>query len=55
MYMMMDADYYVASIFFVVCIIILNFWLINLFVAVITNTFSTIRAETKKSAFGAGT
>ena len=53
MYSMMDADYYAASIFFVVCIVILNFWLLNLFVAVITNTFSTIRAETKKSAFGA--
>lgn len=55
MYQMMDADFYAASVFFVVCVIVLNFWLINLFVAVITNTFSSIRAETKKSAFGAGT
>ncbi|KAG9050174.1 calcium channel protein [Tulasnella sp. UAMH 9824] len=55
MYQMMDSDFYAASIFFIVCIIILNFWLINLFVAVITNTFSSIRVETKKSAFGAGT
>ncbi|KAG8896276.1 calcium channel protein, partial [Tulasnella sp. 403] len=53
MYMMMDADFYVSCIFFIVCIVILNFWLINLFVAVITNTFSSIRAETKRSAFGA--
>lgn len=30
----------------------MNFWLINLFVAVITNTFKAIRAETKSSAFG---
>lgn len=55
MYQMMDSDFYAASIFFIVCIIIINFWLINLFVAVITNTFSSIRVETKKSAFGAGT
>ncbi|KAG8944623.1 calcium channel protein [Tulasnella sp. 424] len=55
MYMMMDSDFYAASIFFIICIIILNFWLINMFVAVITNTFSSIRVETKKSAFGAGT
>ncbi|KAJ7135581.1 hypothetical protein C8R44DRAFT_869303 [Mycena epipterygia] len=34
-------------------VVVLNFWLINLFVAVITNTFSAIRSETKKSAFGA--
>ncbi|OBZ73074.1 Calcium-channel protein cch1 [Grifola frondosa] len=38
---------------FIVCIVVLNFWLINLFVAVITNTFSAIRSDTKKSAFGA--
>ncbi|KAG9016762.1 calcium channel protein [Tulasnella sp. 427] len=55
MYQMMDSDFYAASIFFIVCIIVVNFWLINLFVAVITNTFSSIRVETKKSAFGAGT
>lgn len=55
MYTMMDADFYVSSIFFIVCIVILNFWLINMFVAVITNTFGSIRAGTKKSAFGSGT
>lgn len=55
MYDMMDSDFYTASIFFIVCIVILNFWLVNMFVAVITNTFGAIRAETKKSAFGAGT
>ena len=33
--------------------IVLNFWLINLFVAVITNTFSAIRTETRSSAFSA--
>ena len=44
-----------VSCFFLIyyCVIVLNFWLINLFVAVITNTFAAIRAQTKKSAFGA--
>jgi hypothetical protein len=50
---MIDAEFFISSIFFVVCIVVLNFWLINLFVAVITNTFQAIRAQTKKSAFGA--
>lgn len=53
MYQMMDAEFFISSVFFIVCIIVLNFWLINLFVAVITNTFSAIRSDTQKSAFGA--
>ncbi|KAJ6570981.1 Ion transport protein-domain-containing protein [Mycena vulgaris] len=53
MYGMIDSEYFIVSIFFILCVIVLNFWLINLFVAVITNTFSAIRSETKKSAFGA--
>ncbi|CDO68509.1 hypothetical protein BN946_scf184998.g6 [Trametes cinnabarina] len=53
MYQMMDSEFFVSCFFFIVCIIVLNFWLINLFVAVITNTFSAIRSDTKKSAFGA--
>lgn len=53
MYSMIDAEFFVSCIFFIVCIIVLNFWLINLFVAVITNTFSAIRSQTHKSAFGA--
>jgi hypothetical protein len=51
MYGMMDADFFVSCVFFIVCLIILNFWLINMFVAVITNTFSEIMVETKHSAF----
>lgn len=50
---MMDAEFFVSCFFFIVCVIVLNFWLINLFVAVITNTFSAIRKDTHKSAFGA--
>ncbi|KAK7696443.1 hypothetical protein QCA50_001100 [Cerrena zonata] len=53
MYQMMDSEFYVSALFFIVCIIVLNFWLINLFVAVITNTFSAIRKDTQRSAFGA--
>jgi len=55
MYNMMDADFFVSCFFFIICVIILNFWLINLFVGVITSTFSNIRAETNRSAFGAET
>ena len=50
---MMDSEIYISALFFIVCIIVLNFWLINLFVAVITNTFSAIRKDTQRSAFGA--
>lgn len=53
MYDMIDAEFFISCLFFIVCIVVLNFWLINLFVAVITNTFSAIRSDTKKSAFGA--
>ncbi|KAG8724518.1 calcium channel protein, partial [Ceratobasidium sp. 395] len=55
MYQMMDTDFYISFAFFIVCVVVLNFWLINLFVAVITNMFGIIRVETKKSAFGATT
>ncbi|KAH8826844.1 Ion transport protein-domain-containing protein [Flagelloscypha sp. PMI_526] len=53
MYTMMDSEFFVSAFFFIIAVIVLNFWLINLFVAVITNTFGLIRSETKKSAFGA--
>ncbi|TEB23953.1 high-affinity cell membrane calcium channel [Coprinellus micaceus] len=53
MYSMIDAEFFVSCFFFIIAIIVLNFWLINLFVAVITNSFAAIRSETKKSAFGA--
>ncbi|KAF8639058.1 hypothetical protein AX17_001754 [Amanita inopinata Kibby_2008] len=53
MYSVVDAEFFVSCIFFIAGIIILNFWLFNLFVAVITHTFSAIRSVTNKSAFGA--
>lgn len=53
MYDMVDADYYTAVIFFIVGIILLNFWLANLFVAVITHSFAALSAQTEHSAFAA--
>lgn len=53
MYDMMDSEFFISCLFFIFGVVIINFWLLNLFVAVITNTFSAIREETKKSAFGA--
>jgi len=48
MYDMIDADYYASCLYFVIGLILLNFFLANLFVAVITNTFSVITGETKQ-------
>jgi hypothetical protein len=53
MYRAMDSDFFSSAFFFLVAVVVLNFWLINLLVAVVVNTFGDIRAETKKSAFGA--
>ena len=53
MYLAMDSDFYSSSLYFLLAVIVLNFWLINLLVAVVINTFKGIRAETKRSAFGA--
>ena len=53
MYLTIDSEYFLSCFFYIICVILLNLWLINLFVAVITNTFSAIRKETRKSAFGA--
>ncbi|KAH7886746.1 Ion transport protein-domain-containing protein, partial [Phlebopus sp. FC_14] len=53
MYSIMDSEYFISCLFFITGILVLNFWLINLLVAVITNTFSAIRSDTRRSAFGA--
>lgn len=53
MYWIMDAEFFASSLFFIAAIIVLNFWLMNLLVAVVVNTFQDIRADTKRSAFGA--
>ncbi|GAA5967490.1 hypothetical protein JCM11641_000565 [Rhodosporidiobolus odoratus] len=52
MYAMMDSDYYVSCLFFIFCLLIVNYWMFSLFVACITTTFGDIRDETKHSAFG---
>ena len=53
MYDMIDADYFSSCLYFIIGLIVMNFWMANLFVAVITNTFASITAETKQSAFAA--
>jgi hypothetical protein len=53
MYALMDSDYYGAFLYSICALLVLNFWLLNLLVAVVVNTFQSIRAATKKSAFGA--
>lgn len=53
MYSMMSADFFISCMFFILCLVVMNFWLLNLFVAVITQSFGATRAETKRSAFGA--
>jgi hypothetical protein len=54
MYSIIDAEYFFSCMFFIIAVLVLNFWLINLFVAVITHTFSAIRdGGTRRSAFGA--
>ncbi|KAK7435714.1 calcium channel protein [Stygiomarasmius scandens] len=53
MYEMIDFEFFVLSLFFIICVVDLNFWLINLFMVIITDTLSAIRSETKESAFGA--
>ncbi|CEP08594.1 hypothetical protein [Parasitella parasitica] len=51
MYDMMDAEYFVASLYFVIIVIVMNFWLINLFIAVITEMFAKVREDSQHSAF----
>ncbi|GAA5943198.1 hypothetical protein JCM10213_006241 [Rhodosporidiobolus nylandii] len=51
MYAMMDSDFYVSCLFFIACLLVVNYWLFSLFVACITTTFGDIRDETKHSAF----
>ena len=54
MYDMVDANYFAATIFFILGIIVTNFWMANLLVAVITNCFASITSQTNHSAFAAG-
>ncbi|KAI9498171.1 Ion transport protein-domain-containing protein [Zychaea mexicana] len=51
MYNMMDSEYFIVCLYFIVSVIIMNYWLINLFVAVINEMFAKIREDSQHSAF----
>ncbi|KAF9313622.1 calcium channel protein [Podila horticola] len=52
MYRTMDAEYGWSSIYFVLVILVMNFWILNLFIAVINEMFAKIRDDsTQNSAF----
>ncbi|CAG8482061.1 10486_t:CDS:10, partial [Acaulospora colombiana] len=52
MYKIMDAEFGWSSIFFITGIVVLNFWLLNLFIAVIISMFAKIREDNaSRSAF----
>lgn len=53
MYDMMDAEYFIVSLYFTIIVIIMNYWLINLFVAVINEMFAKVREDSQHSAFTA--
>ena len=50
---MMGLKIFIYYSFFIKCIVMLNIRLISLFMALIVNTFSAIRKDTKKSALRA--
>ncbi|ORX99055.1 hypothetical protein K493DRAFT_366141 [Basidiobolus meristosporus CBS 931.73] len=52
MFQTMDAEYSLPSaLYYIIGVVIFNFWLLNLFVAVITEMFAKIREDTNHSAF----
>ncbi|KAG0053161.1 calcium channel protein [Gryganskiella cystojenkinii] len=52
MYKIMDAEYSWSSIYFVLVVLVMNFWILNLFIAVINEMFAKIRDDSaQKSAF----
>ncbi|KAF9983242.1 calcium channel protein [Modicella reniformis] len=50
MYRVMDAEYSWSSIYFVLVILIMNFWILNLFVAVINEMFAKIRDDSSNNS-----
>ena len=50
MYKIMDAEYSWSSIYFVLVVLIMNFWILNLFVAVINETFAKIRDDSSNNS-----
>ena len=53
MYNAIDSDYFISALYWIVGVVIINFWLLNLVTAVVVNTLKGVRADTKRSAFGA--
>ncbi len=53
MYQLMDSDYFSSCLFAIAVLLILNFWLYNLIIAVVMSTFQSVRAADNRSAFGA--
>ncbi|KAI9271516.1 Ion transport protein-domain-containing protein [Phascolomyces articulosus] len=51
MYNMMDAEYFIVCLYFIISVVIMNYWLINLFVAVINEMFAKVREDSQHSAF----
>ncbi|ORX60316.1 hypothetical protein DM01DRAFT_1332475 [Hesseltinella vesiculosa] len=51
MYLMMDAEYFLACVYFIVIVVVMNYWLVNLFVAVINEMFAKVREDSQHSAF----
>ncbi|KAK9681331.1 calcium channel protein [Basidiobolus ranarum] len=52
MFQTMDAEYSLPSaLYYIIGVVVFNFWLLNLFVAVITEMFAKIREDTNHSAF----
>lgn len=50
MFQLLDSDYYSSGIFTAVALVLLNFWLVSLLIAVVVGTYSVIRAEERHSA-----
>jgi hypothetical protein len=53
LYDMVDAEPFASCLYFIIGLLVLNFWMANLFVAVVTNTFASLTASTRHSAFAA--
>ncbi|GJJ69887.1 voltage-dependent calcium channel [Entomortierella parvispora] len=52
MYYIMDAEYSWSSLYFVLVVMVMNFWILNLFIAVINEMFAKIRDDSaQNSAF----
>ncbi|KAJ3560877.1 hypothetical protein NP233_g10548 [Leucocoprinus birnbaumii] len=52
MYAVIDSDVFAACLFFIVCVIALDFWLRKLFLAAMIHTFRALRSSTRTTVFG---